>query len=379
MEQKVAGKLIFFRDGKELECPLTYNQECIMKSKIKQSLLSKEEAKFLRKKQGEEYDEKAYYELTSKGFSMVRIMPFIKGNDIVPNEYLLTTSLANNLSQEDAENIKRAVETIQKEQQGNILEEQIYTYDKKKNGKDTYYFCQRVNNQANQSESNNQALDSLLRYKLGNQTPEDKEMFKQYLDFNLEELLADEEKGYPITNRGEGVIIITPNGKRYSETKKKEQHKNEAQEMISHIFKCKVDDLEIEELAKKYGIIIIRIYKVDRPAIIAYCPEDMQVNQLDEFMKCLREIEKVDQKLIKKGKPKILALLGGNQDIEMDYEKDPDLESIAQKVEEYENRLINASISKKVAHRLNLITSDIGALIKHFGKMKSTLEEPEGR
>ena len=379
MEQKVAGKLIFFRDGKELECPLTYNQECIMKSKIKQSLLSKEEAKFLGKKQGEEYDEKAYYELTSKGFSMVRIMPFIKGNDIVPNEYLLTISLANNLSQEDAENIKRAVETIQKEQQGNILEEQIYTYDKKKNGKDTYYFCQRVNNQANQSESNNQALDSLLRYKLGNQTPEDKEMFKQYLDFNLEELLADEEKGYPITNRGEGVIIITPNGKRYSETKKKEQHKNEAQEMISHIFKCKVDDLEIEELAKKYGIIIIRIYKVDRPAIIAYCPEDMQVNQLDEFMKCLREIEKVDQKLIKKGKPKILALLGGNQDIEMDYEKDPDLESIAQKVEEYENRLINASISKKVAHRLNLITSDIGALIKHLGKMKSTLEEPEGR
>lgn len=377
MEQKIAGRLIFFKDGKELECPLTYSQR--HSTRIKQSILSKEEAKFLGKIEGEPYEEKLYRQLTQKGFSMIRIMPFIKGDKILENEFDVTISLANELSKDDAENMDRAIKSIQSDKRECILEEQIYVYDQVNNGKNTYYYNKKINNQTDGNVSRNEAFECFLRYKTGESTKEDIEMLKEYKEFDLENLFMKDSSTKPITNRGEGVIVITQNGKRFSQTKKKEQHKNEAQEMIGNIFDCNVDDLEIEELSKKYGVIIIRIYKTDRNAIIAYCPQNMSVNQIDEFIKSLKEFEAINQKLSKQGKPKILALLGGNEDIEMDYENNPDLESIAKKVEEYENRIINTSISKKVAHAINLITSDIEGLIKKLGKLRNGLEEPEGR
>lgn len=377
MEQKVVGKLIFFKGGKELECPLTYSRK--HSTSIKQSILSKEEAKFLGKSEGEPYEEKLYRQLTQSGFSMIRIMPFIKGDKIVENEFDVTISLANKLSKDDAENIDRALKSIQADKKGSILEEKIYVHDITKSGKQSYYYNKKINNQTGGNVSYNKALESFIRYKLGEKTNEDEEMLRQYFDFNLENLFLKDNSRYPINNRGEGVIIITKSGKRFSQTKKKEQHKNEAQEMIGHIFNCNVDDLEIEELSKKYGVIIVRIYKTDRSAIIAYCPQNMSVNQLDEFIKCLKEFETINQKLIKSGKDKILALLGGNQDIQMDYDEDPDLTSIFKKIEEYENKMIGTSIPKRVAHTINMITLDIGEIIKRLGKLRNGLEEPVGR
>ena len=89
--------------------------------------------------------------------------------------------------------------------------------------------------------------------------------------------------------------------KKYVATKKKEEHRNEAIEMLSNITGETIDtSLTIEELVQKYNVIISRIYKTDRAAIFSYLPDNLTSMQIKKFTSFLRQAEDIEQELEKK-------------------------------------------------------------------------------
>ena len=111
MSKLQVGSIVFFNHGKNLELPLLYTDISSLNSKIKQSLFSREEAKFLSDSlgtpvsEGTAFDAKLYKKLTNQGFSIVRIMPQIKGDSIVEDSKVLTAIVSDKISKEDADNL----------------------------------------------------------------------------------------------------------------------------------------------------------------------------------------------------------------------------------------------------------------------------------
>ena len=176
----------------------------------------------------------------------------------------------------------------------------------------------------------------------------------------------EESDEYPVTNRGEGVVIITKDGKKYVATKKKEEHRNEAIEMLSNITGETIDtSLTIEELVQKYNVIISRIYKTDRAAIFSYLPDNLTSMQIKKFTSFLRQAEDIEQELEKEGKPKILALVLGNENIKVDNLECANISEVTKRISEYEN----AYLRKNPGNILEIISSDISNFIKYFGNL----------
>lgn len=364
MEKRIVGKIIFFNKGKKLSLPLKYKN--LQRVIGKKSVLTNAEAVFLGKEEGDEFSEKLYQRGCKQGLSFIRIMPYVQDENIIDNEFLLTISLSSNLSQEDGNNIQEEVSKVQKSKSGKKIVEQIYVHDNVGDDKETYYFSQRLNNETNGNVNPNKTLESFINYKLKKLTKEEQEMFKKYFEFDLKRMLMEESNEYPVTNRGEGVVIITKDGKKYASTKKKEEHRNEAIEMLGDITGETVDsNLSIEELVQKYNIIVSRIYKTDRAAIFSYLPDNLTSIQIKKFTSFLREAEEVEKELQKEGKQKILTLVGGNKNIQVDNLECANISEVTKRISEYEN----AYLRKNPGNLLEIISSDIGNFIKYFGKL----------
>lgn len=372
MEKRIVGKIIFFNKGKKLSLPLKYiNLQGVLGKK---SILTNAEAVFLGKEEGDDFSENLYSKLTKQGMSFIRIMPYVQGENIVDTEYLLTISLANSIDANDANNIKEEVNRIQKSKSEKKVTEQIYVHDSTKEGKETYYFFQSLKDKQSTNQNTNRTLDAFIRYKLKTLTAEEQEMFRKYFEFNLRRMFIEDTTKYPISNRGEGVVIITKDGKRYEATKKKEEHRNEAIEMLRNIIGEEVDvDLSIEQLVQKYSIILARIYKTDRGNIFSYLPDNLTSIQTQKFIRFLIEAEAIEEELQRKGKPKILTLVGGNEDIQIDNLESANIAEVKKRISEYETSYLR----KNPGNLLKIIASDIGNFVNFFGKLMSKKVEQE--
>lgn len=374
MEKRIVGKIIFLNKGKKISLPLKYKN--LQKVIGKKSVLTNAEAVFLGKEEGDEFSERLYEKVSKQGLSFIRIMPYVQNDNINQNEFLLTISLSDSLSKEDADNIKEEVNKIHKSKSGKKVIEQIYVHDKVEENKETYYYSQSVNDETSGIINTNRTLDSFINYKLKKLTKEEQEMFRKYFEFDLKRMIMEESDEYPITNRGEGVVIITKDGKKYVATKKKEEHRNEAIEMLSNITGETIDtSLTIEELVQKYNVTISRIYKTDRAAIFSYLPDNLTSMQIKKFTSFLRQAEDIEQELEKEGKPKILALVLGNENIKVDNLECANISEVTKRISEYEN----AYLRKNPGNILEIISSDISNFIKYFGNLMKSKDTDRER
>ena len=382
MEKLYVGKIVFFKDGKELELPLSYSDLSDYNFKVKQSLLSKEEAKFLSFqlgttiKQGESFDAKLYEKIIKQGFSIIRVMPFIKGGNIIPGETLVTSYISDKVQESDAVNFANYVRKLEANTIDSKLSEQIYVDDKKR-----YYYYERSigkgERQAYTGENHDNAVDLFLKYKTGRLSPNEAKLMEKYFNFDMQDVFLADTQELPLSHKNAAVILISQRGKRYSATKKMEQHRLEATEMLKEILGQDIKDDEVDVLSKKFNMVIMRIYKTDRNAVAIYCPEKMTVPQIDELVKCMNEFNGINLMLKLENKPEILPLIGGNEYLETDYAESNGIEMIRQKAIEYENK----QKAGLVGTGINWVATSVSNITRYLGRLKRNLvpEEPSGR
>lgn len=372
MRKIKAGKIIFYRDGEKIELPLTYSEIKQENPAIRESLLSKAEAKFLGIKEGHNlsFSESKYrHQVAERGFSIIRLMPYIRENKIIPNQYIMSISIAPDISKEDAGKIKSIVRKIQRENSGNLLDEEIFVYDRKKHGID-YYYNRKINSQSEGEISYNKALESFLRYKAGTMSAQDKEMFEKYFKFDLRSLMMEDTSNLCVSNRNEGVIIITNDGKRYGSTKKKEMHKYEARAMLREIFNEDIEDMNLDQLVEKYNVVLIRMYKADRNALVTYCPQNMTEKQLTELIACLKEIEGINNEIVGKGGKEMLAAIDGNNNFKADYTSNERIGDVEKRLEAYKRKLSKKGIKSQ-------IIENITGVVKFFKQQRREMNTNE--
>ena len=149
----------------------------------------------------------------------------------------------------------------------------------------------------------------------------------------------EDTSNFCVSNRNEGVIIITNKGKRYSATKKKEMHKYEARAMLREIFNEDVEDMNLDQLVEKYNVVLIRMYKADRNALVTYCPQNVTEEQLTELIACLKEIEGINNEIVGKGGKEMLAAIDGNNNFKADYTSNERIGDVEKRLEAYKRKL----------------------------------------
>ena len=381
MERLQVGSIVFFNHGKKLELPLSYSENTSdLDSKIKQSLFSREEAKFLSNllgfevKEGNAFDAKLYKKLTKQGFSILRIMPKIKQGSIIETSKTLTAIISDKVQKEDAENLLNYYSKIEQDNKDIELEKQIYVYDNQR-----YFY----NAKTEQGDIPNQALRIFLGYKTLGLSESDKDLMDKYLNFDMQDVFLADTKDRALSHKNEGVILITPKGTIYSSTKKKEQHKYEAIEVMKNDLGIEINDEEAEAdvLAKTYNLVIIKLYKTDRNVAAVFCPKEMSIKQLDGLIECMKEFGRINLSLRLEGKMPILTLVDGNQFIETDIGETASVDNVLQKMLQYEK-------SKKykglLSSGINWIKTSVGSFNKYLENVRESRkiqgkEEQEGR
>ena len=289
MSKLQVGSIVFFNHGKKLELPLSFSNLDDLISKVKQNYISREEAKFLSNLLGTQIEEgsifnaKFYKKLTEQGFSIIRDMPQIKEGKEQNGKRALTAIISDKIKPEDADNLLSYYTLLEQENEIVDFLKQIYVFDIEK-----YYY----NGKNENGSLHNEALDIFLNYKTERLSAEEARIIDKYLNFDLQDVLLANTKERALSHKNEGVILISPNGKIYKSTKKKEQHKYEAIEMIENDIGYKVDDkeAEAEKLTKDYGLVVIKLYKTDRNVSAIFCPEEMPEIQVDGIIKCMQEL-----------------------------------------------------------------------------------------
>lgn len=380
MDKLQVGKIVFFNHGKKLELPLSYSNISSLNSKIKQSLFSREEAKFLsdslgtQVSEGTAFDAKLYKKLTNQGFSIVRIMPQIKGDSFIEDSNVLTAIVSDKISKEDADNLLSYYNALEESTEKLDMQKQIYVFD---NGK--YYY----NGRTEKGKSNNEALKIFLDYKTGRLSDEEAEIMRKYLNFDMQDVFLSDTKDRVLSHKNEGVILITSKGKVYASTKKKEQHKYEAIEMMKNDIGIELKDKEAEadKLAKDYNIVVIKLYKAVSNIAAIFCPEEMTVKQIDGLIRCMEEFNRINLNLQVEGKPQIVPLVDGNQFLRTDLDESTNVEKVLQKMLEYEKSKKYKGI---IGTSINWIATSAGSFSKYLERLKKTLQfpvsdEPRGR
>lgn len=380
MSKLQVGSIVFFNHGKNLELPLSYTDISSLNSKIKQSLFSREEAKFLSDSlgttvsEGTAFDAKLYKKLTNQGFSIVRIMPQIKGDSIVEDSKVLTAIVSDKISKEDADNLLSYYKDSEKSNENMDMQKQIYVFN---NGR--YYY----NGKTEKGTTHNETLRIFLDYKTGRLSNEEAEMMSKYLNFDMQDVFLADTESRTLSHNNEGVILITSKGKIYASTKKKEQHKYEAIEMMENDIGIDVNDKEAEadKLAKDYNMVVIKLLKADRNFAVIFCPEEMSEKQINGLIKCMEEFSRINLNLQIEGKPSIVPLVDGNQFLRTDIGESPNVEKVLQKMLEYEKSKKYKGIFET---SINWIATSAGSFSKYLERLKKTLQfpasdEPGGR
>lgn len=379
MSKLQVGSIVFFNHGKKLELPLSFSNLDDLISKVKQNCISREEAKFLSNLLGTQIEEgsifnaKFYKKLTEQGFSIIRDMPQIKEGKEQNGKRALTAIISDKIKPEDADNLLSYYTLLEQENEIVDFLKQIYVFDVER-----YYY-----NEKNENGSlHNEALDIFLNYKTERLSAEEARIIDKYLNFDLQDVLLANTKERALSHKNEGVILISPNGKIYKSTKKKEQHKYEAIEMIENDIGYKVDDkeAEAEKLAKDYGLVVIKLYKTDRNVSAIFCPEEMPEIQVDGIIKCMQEFSRINLKLQEENEPQILTLVEGNRFLKTDFSESANVDAVLKKMLEYERSLKTKGV---LGTSMNWIASSVGNFTKVLEKLKRTIpfpsEEPDGR
>lgn len=374
MSKLQVGSIVFFNHGKNLELPLSYTDISSLNSKIKQSLFSREEAKFLSNLlgtevgEGTEFNAKLYKKLTEQGFSVVRIMPQIKEESIVEDSKVLTAIISDKISKEDADNLLSYYKHSEKSNENIDMQKQIYVFD---NGR--YYY----NGKTEKGKSHNEALKIFLDYKTGRLSNEETEMMQKYLNFDMQDVFLADTESRTLSHNNEAVILITSKGKIYSSTKKKEQHKYEAIEMMENDIGIDVNDKEAEagKLAKDYNMVVIKLLKTDKNFAVIFCPEEMSEKQINGLIKCMEEFSRINLNLQIEGKSPIVPLVDGNQFLRTDMGESANVENVLQKMLEYEKSKKYKGIFET---SINWIATSAGSFSKYLERLKKTLQFPTG-
>lgn len=380
MSKLQVGSIVFFNQGKKLKIPLSYSDISSLNSKIKQSLFSREEAKFLsdslgtQVSEGTAFDAKLYKKLTNQGFSIVRIMPQIKENGIIEDSKVLTAIISDKIAKEDADNILDYYRGAENSNEDIDLQKQIYVFDNEK-----YYY----NGKQETGKSHNEALRIFLDYKTGRLSSKEADLMRRYLDFDMQDVFLADTENRLLSHKNEAVILITSKGRIYSSTKKKEQHKYEAIEMMKNDIGIYVKDKEAEadRLAKDYNMVVIKLYKADRNYAAIFCPEELTVKQIDGLIRCMEDFSRINLNLQVEGKPHIVPLVDGNQFLRTDIGESPNVEKVLQKMIEYEKSRKNKGL---LGNGINWIATSAGSFSKYLERLKKTLQfpvsdEPGGR
>lgn len=379
MSKLQVGSIVFFNQGKRLEVPLSFSKIENLNSKIKQNYVSREEAKFLsnllgtRIEEGSVFDAKLYRKLTEQGFSIVRNMPQVKAGEVQNEKRALTAIISDKIKSEDAHNLLSYYASLEQENADVDLLKQIYVFDKGR-----YYY----NGKSEKGALHNKALDIFLDYKIGKLSSQETSIMSKYLNFDLQDVFLSNTKEMSLSHKNEGVILISPKGKIYKATKKKEQHKYEAIEMIENDIGYKVDDRESEadKLAKDYGLVVIKLYKTDRNVAAVFCPEEMPERQVDGLIKCMEDFSRINLNLQIENEPPILTLVEGNRFLKTDFSESANVDAVLQKMLEYERSLKTKGM---LGASMNWIASSVGNFTKVLEKLKRTIqfpnEEPDGR
>ena len=379
MSKLQVGSIVFFNHGKKLELPLSFSNLDDLISKVKQNYISREEAKFLSNLLGTQIEEgsifnaKFYKKLTEQGFSIIRDMPQIKEGKEQNGKRALTAIISYKIKPEDADNLLSYYTLLEQENEIVDFLKQIYVFDVER-----YYY----NGKNENGSLHNEALDIFLNYKTERLSAEEARIIDKYLNFDLQDVLLANTKERALSHKNEGVILISPNGKIYKSTKKKEQHKYEAIEMIENDIGYKVDDRESEadKLAKDYGLVVIKLYKTDRNVAAVFCPEEMPERQVDGLIKCMEDFSRINLNLQIENEPPILTLVEGNRFLKTDFSESANVDAVLQKMLEYERSLKTKGM---LGASMNWIASSVGNFTKVLEKLKRTIqfpnEEPDGR
>ena len=379
MSKLQVGSIVFFNRGKSLEIPLSFSNIANLNSKITQDYISREEAKYLSNligvvvEEGTVFDAKLYKKITEQGFSVVRVMPQIKEGKEQNEKRALTAIISDRIKPEDADNLLKFYESVEQENAEGNLFKQIYVFDGKR-----YYY-----NGKNEAGSlHNRALDLFLGYKTGRLSDEEASIMNKYLNFDLQDVFLANTKERDLSHKNEGVILISSKGKIYASTKKKEQHKYEAIEMIENDIGYKVEDkdAEADKLAKDFGLVVIKLYKTDRNIAAVFCPEEMPEKQVDGLIKCMEAFSRINLNLQVEGEPQIMTLVEGNRFLKTDFSESANVDAVLKKMKEYEKSLRTKGVLGK---NKNWIASSVSNFTKVLEKLKRSIpqskEEPEGR
>ena len=372
MDKLQVGKIVFFNQGKKLELPLSYSNISSLNSKIKQSLFSREEAKFLsnllgtKVEEGTPFDAKMYKKLTDQGFSIIRIMPQIKDGSIIEGTKYLTAIVSDKVKDKDADNILDYYKEAENSNEDIDLQKQIYVFD---NGK--YYY----NGRKETGKTHNETLRIFLDYKTGRLTSEEQELMRRYLDFDIQDVFLADTESRLLSHNNEGVILISQKGKIYNSTKKKEQHKYEAIEMMENDIGIDVNDKEAEadKLAKDYNMVVIKLYKLDRNYAAIFCPEELTVKQIDGLISCMEDFSRINLNLQVEGKMPIVPFVDGNQFLRTDLGESPNVEKVLQKMLEYEKSKKNKGL---LGSGINWIATSAGSFSKYLERLRKPLQAP---
>ena len=217
-----------------------------------------------------------------------------------------------------------------------------------------------------------------MKYKTGRLSPDEAKLMEKYFNFDMQDVFLTDVEELTLSHKNAAVILISPRGRRYSATKKMEQHRLEAVEMLKGIVGQNINDEEVDVLSKKFNMVIMRIYKTDRNVVAIYCPEKMTVPQINELVKCMNEFNEINLMLKVENKPEILPLIGGNKYLEIDYAKFNGIGMIMQKAIEYENKRKTGLVGTGI----DWVATNVSNITKYLGRLKSNLtvpEEPNGR
>lgn len=379
MSKLQVGSIVFFNRGKSLEIPLSFSNIANLNSKIAQDYISREEAKYLSNligaivEEGTLFDAKLYKKITEQGFSVVRVMPQIKEGKEQNEKRALTAIISDRIKPEDADNLLKFYESEEQENAEGNLFKQIYVFDGKR-----YYY-----NGKNEAGSlHNRALDLFLSYKTGRLSDEEASIMNKYLNFDLQDVFLANTKERDLSHKNEGVILISSKGKIYASTKKKEQHKYEAIEMIENDIGYKVEDkdAEADKLAKDFGLVVIKLYKTDRNIAAVFCPEEMPEKQVDGLIKCMEAFSRINLNLQVEGEPQIMTLVEGNRFLKTDFSESANVDAVLKKMKEYEKSLRTKGV---LGSSMDWIASSVSNFTKVLEKLKRSIpqsnEEPEGR
>ncbi len=379
MSKLQVGSIVFFNRGKSLEIPLSFSNIANLNSKITQDYISREEAKYLSNligvvvEEGTVFDAKLYKKITEQGFSVVRVMPQIKEGKEQNEKRALTAIISDRIKPEDADNLLKFYESVEQENAEGNLFKQIYVFDGKR-----YYY-----NGKNEAGSlHNRALDLFLGYKTGRLSDEEASIMNKYLNFDLQDVFLANTKERDLSHKNEGVILISSKGKIYASTKKKEQHKYEAIEMIENDIGYKVEDkdAEADKLAKDFGLVVIKLYKTDRNIAAVFCPEEMPEKQVDGLIKCMEAFSRINLNLQVEGEPQIMTLVEGNRFLKTDFSESANVDAVLKKMKEYEKSLRTKGV---LGSSMDWIASSVSNFTKVLEKLKRSIpqsnEEPEGR